>query len=250
MTGSIFAIGFVALIAIFVVYDLIQRPKRRKAAQEKDARLAQEAARRGWKLDVRREARRVEYDYSGTTDGIPWKFELRARRVGRGSNAQDRVTSRWSTSAVKTRGGILLIWPSFGMPQDVSPTNVPQFVLKLMLTPLINALGAEGPEAEMIANATAVVPDDSTLREHYLLRATEPASMERFLDAGARAALIGAAPWLPARDVPNHLIVASLAPAGLTVLVSNWIDEIDLIAKVADVGVRLAKAWQSGQRFS
>ncbi|MGZ8867286.1 MAG: hypothetical protein ACXW2P_03005 [Thermoanaerobaculia bacterium] len=250
MTGPTLAIGFVALIAIFLIYDRIQRPKRLKAAQEKDARLAQDAARRGWKLEVRREPRGVEYDYSGTADGIPWKFELRARRVGRGSTAQDRVTSRWSTGAVKTRGGILLIWPSFGMTQDVPLTNVPQFVLKLMLTPLINALGAEGPEAEMIANATAVVPDDSTLRAHYLLRATEPASMERFLDAGAREALVGAAPWLPVRDTPNHLIVASLAPGGLTVLVGNWIEDLDLIAKIADVGVQLAKAWQSGQRFS
>lgn len=250
MTGPVLAIGLVALIAIFVIYDMIQRPKRLKAAQENDARLAQEAARRGWKLEVRREARLVEYDYSGTTDGIPWKLELRARSVGRGSNTQDRVTSRWFTGAVTTRGGILLIWPSFGMPQDVPLTNVPQFVLKLMLTPLINALGAEGPEAEMIANATAVVPDDATLRAHYLLRATEPASMDRFLDAGARAALIGASTWLPVRDTPNHLIVASLAPGGLTVLVSKWIEDLDFIAKVADVGVELAKAWQSGQRFS
>lgn len=250
MTGPILAIGFVALIAIFVVFDMIQRPKRLKAAREKDARLAADAARRGWKLEVRREPRRVEYDYSGTTDGIPWKLELRSRSTGHGSTRQERVTSRWATSAVTTRGGILLVWPSFGMPQDVPISSVPQFVLKLMLTPLINALGAEGPEAEMIANAAAVVPEDATLREHYLLRATEPAAMERFLDAGARETLASAAPWLPLRDSPTHLVVAALAPGGLTLLVSNWIEDHDLVARVAETGVRLAKAWQSAQRFS
>lgn len=250
MTGSIFAVGFVAIIALFLVYDMVQRPKRLKAAREKDARSVAEAARRGWMLAVQREPREVTYDYSGTTDGISWTFALRARRVGRGASAQERVTSRWSTGAVKTRGGILLIWPSFGMPQDVAVTSVPQFVLKLMLTPLINALGAEGPEAEMIANAAPFVPDDATLRSHYLLRATEAASMGRFLDAGGQAALIGAANWLPLRDAPHHLIVASLGPGGLTLLVRNWVDDLDLVAKIADVGVAFAKAWQSGQRFS
>jgi hypothetical protein len=250
VTGTIFVVGFFVIFAAFVVYDMIQRPKRLKAAQEQDARMAEEVIRRGWKLEVNRAPRSVSYEYSGTSDGIPWKFELRSWQAGRGRNSQDRVSSRWFTEAVKTRGGILLVWPSFGMPQDVSPTSVPSFVMKLMLTPLINALGAQGPEADLITNATAVGPEDPILRANYLLRATDPAAMNRFLDAGALAILVDAAPWLPVRDSANHLIVAALSEHGLTLLVSGWVNDVEVLSKIVGVGAGLARAWQSGQRFS
>lgn len=250
MTGTILVGGFFVLFATFVVYDMIQRPKRIKAAREQDARMAEEARGRGWKLEVIREPRSVSYDYSGTTEEIEWKLELRSWETGRGSTRQDRVSSRWLTGSVKTRGGILLVWPSFGMPQEVSPTNVPAFVMKLMLTPLISALGAQGPEADLILNATPIVPEDPVLRANYLLRATDPAAMSRFLDAGARATLIDAAPWLPVRDGANHLILIALSERGLTILVSGWVKDLEVLAKIVHVGARLARAWQSGQRFS
>lgn len=250
MTGTIFVVAFFILFAGFVVYDMIQKPKRIRAAKEQDARMAEEARTRGWKLEISREPRSVSYDYSGTTDGIPWRLELRSWESGRGSTRQDRVSSRWFTDSVKTRGGILLVWPSFGMPQDVSPASVPPFVVKLMLTPLINALGAQGPEAELITNATPVVPDDAILRANYLLRATDPAAMNRFLEAGARAALIDAAPWLPVRDGVNHLIIAALSEGGLTLLVRGWVNDLEVLSRVVHVGAQLARAWQSGQRFS
>ncbi|HET7707877.1 MAG TPA: hypothetical protein VFM36_17455 [Thermoanaerobaculia bacterium] len=250
MAGAIFVVAMFVLIAGFVAYDMIQRPKRLKAAQEQDARRGEEVRRRGWKLEVERGPREVSYDYSGTEEGIPWKFELRSWEAGRGSTRQDRVSSRWFTESVKTRGGILLIWPSFGMPQDVSPTSVPPFVMKLMLTPLINALGAQGPEADLITNASPVVPDDPLLRANYLLRATDPAAMNRFLDAGARATLIDAAPWLPVREGANHLIIAALSESGLTILVSGWVNDVELLSKVVRAGAELSRAWQSGQRFS
>lgn len=250
MTGTVFVVGFFVLFGTFLVYDLIQRPKRLKAAQEQDARMAEEARSRGWKLEVRREPRRVSYDYSGISEDIQWKLELRSWESGRGSTRQDRVSSRWFTESVKTRGGILLIWPSFGMPQDVSPTSVPPFVMKLMLTPLINALGAQGPEADLITNATPVVPEDPVLRANYLFRASEPAAMNRFLDAGARETLIDAAPWLPVRGGTNHLIVVALSEHGLTLLVSGWVNDVELLSRIVAVGADLARAWQSGQRFS
>lgn len=122
--------------------------------------------------------------------------------------------------------------------------------MKLMLTPLISALGAQGPEADLITNARPVVPEDAVLRANYLFRASDPAAMNRFLDAGARPTLIDAAPWLPARDGANHLIIAALSESGLTILVRGWVSDIEVIAKIVRVGAELARAWQSAQRFS
>lgn len=250
VTGTIFVVGFFILFAGFIIYDMIQRPKRIKAAQEQDARMAAEARSRGWQLEVHREQRSVSYHYSGTTEAIAWKLELRSWETGRGRTRQDRVSSRWFTGSVKTRGGILLVWPSFGIPQEVSPTSVPAFVMKLMLTPLISALGAEGSEADLILNATPIIPEHPVLRAAYLLRATDAAAMDRLLDAGAAATLIDAAPWLPVRDSANHLILAALSERGLTVLVSGWVSEPEVLSKIIRVGAGLARAWQSGQRFS
>lgn len=122
MSGTIFVAGFLALFAVFIVYDMIERPKRLKAAQEQDARMADEARSRGWKLEVSREPRRFSYDFSGTSEGIPWKFELRSWESGKGDTRQDRVSSRWFTQSVKTRGAC----SSSGLPSECPRTFLPR----------------------------------------------------------------------------------------------------------------------------
>jgi hypothetical protein len=69
--------------------------------------------------------------------------------------------------------------------------------------------------------------------------------MHRFLDAGARGALIDAARWLPERRIPHHLVLALIGTQGLSILVAGWVDDVEMIERVAIVGARLAQAYRA-----
>lgn len=230
------------IVVAAIIASAIQAPKRRREAEERDRRRSEEVERRRWKLEVERAPRGLVYRYSGSSDGIAWTCETKSWSVGRTSNSQHRVLTRWSTDDTRTREGILAIWPSFGASPQQSSLEVPQFVLNLMLTPLINALGEDAPEAAQLSTATAVVPEDPRLRDHYLLRATNPEAMQRFLGRGAGSLLADAASWLPSRSSDHHLIIAVISERGFAVLLRGWVDDVAHIARIAELGSALAKA--------
>lgn len=68
---------------------------------------------------------------------------------------QQKVFTRWSTAEAALPQGIFAIWPNFGDAQKIT-TQVPQFVMNLILSPLVKALGADAATAELLATATEV----------------------------------------------------------------------------------------------
>ncbi|HEX6086295.1 MAG TPA: hypothetical protein VF266_17325 [Thermoanaerobaculia bacterium] len=231
---ALFAAAFLAAM----VYEWVQKPKREQAAREARERRASEVARRGWTLDVTTAHNSTIYVYSGTTGGVAWRCEM-SSWTSRGRSSQQKVFTRWSTDAGSLPEGVFVIWPSFGAGDGKQiDASMPQFLLDLLLTPLIRALGADANTASLITNATPVASEDPA----YLLRATDPDAMQRFLDRGAREALRDAAPWLPQRASEHHLVIAVAGRQGLAILLRGWVDDVDLIERVALVGSRLARA--------
>jgi hypothetical protein len=237
---ALFAFLFIAL----VVFDFVQKPKREKAAREARERRQAEVARRGWTLEVTSSGNSTVSTYSGTTDGVRWQCEMnswKSSRIGRAS--QEKVFTRWSTSEAVLPHGILAIWPNFGEAQQIT-TQVPQFIMNLILSPLVKALGTDAATAEFLANAMVVADHNETLNERYLLRATDEPLMHRFLDAGARGALVDAGSWLPDRSDPNHLVLALIGTQGLSILLAGWVDDINTIDRISVVGARLVNAYR------
>jgi hypothetical protein len=161
-----------------------------------------------------------------------------------GSTSQEKVFTRWSTSEAVLPHGILAIWPNFGEAQQIT-TQVPQFIMNLILSPLVKALGADAATAEFLANAIVIADHNETVKERYLLRATDERLMHRFLDAGARGAIVDAASWLPDRSDPNHLVLALIGAQGLAILLAGWVDDVKTIDRVSVVGARLANAYRA-----
>lgn len=225
------------------IYEQLQKPKRLKAAQERDEQRRTRARLNGWSFEVERGPSTVIYRYSGTTDGIAWTFETASWTSRSHGNHRTKVTSRWWTSDVTLRDSVLAIWPSFGQADKIGP-QVPQFVMNLILTPLMRSLGGDAEDAALLSNAKPVPGDDPRISSHYLLRATDPSAMQRLLESGARETLAGAASWLPVRDQRNHLVIATFLKNGFTILVSDWVDDLDLIARIVKTGAALANAYR------
>lgn len=225
------------------VYEQIQKPKRLKAAQERDEQRRTRARLNGWNFEVERATNTLIYRYSGVTGGIAWTFETSSWASRSGGNRHTKVTSRWWTSDVTLRDSVLAIWPSFGQADKIGP-QMPQFVMNLILTPLMRSLGGDAEDAALLSNAQPVPVDDPQISRHYLLRATDPASMQRFLADGAREVLAEAGPWLTDRSQANHLVIAAFTKGGFTLLVSEWVDDLDLIGKIVKTGAALASAYR------
>lgn len=235
---------FVGAFVAAAVYERVQKPKREQAAREARERREAEVARRGWTLEITTGDRRVEYVYSGTTEGVAWRCEMRAWEAGSRMNRTDqqRQFTRWFTDRATVPDGMLVVWPSFGgQPQPQPGPNVPQFVMNLLLQPLLTALGGDARDAEMLQRALPVDTGDPALRANYSLRATDPALMQRFLAAGAREALAEAAPWLAGRSQPHHLVVAAVRARGLHIVLRGWVDDIGIVDRTAALGARLAR---------
>lgn len=230
----------VGAILVLAGYDRMQKPKREQAAREAQQRRASEVARRGWTLDVTTSDNSTIYVYSGTTEGVAWRCEMSSwtSRGRVGESSHQKTFTRWSTEAGALRDGVFVIWQGFGDRGQQVHAGMPQFLLNLLLTPLIRALGADANVAARITSATPVAPDEPG----YLLRATDPAAMQLFLDRGAREALRDAAPWLPQRSAEHHLVLALAGERGLAILLRGWVDDVEWIERVAVVGSRLARA--------
>lgn len=238
-----YVIAFLALILGFAIWEQLQKPRRRREAQERDDLRAREAAARGWALHTERSEHSLIHRYSGTTDGIAWTLETNSWTSRDGERT--RNFTRWSTASIWHPDGVLAIWPSFGEADKVG-ADAPQFILKLVLTPLMTALESDHDEAALLSKATPVAEAAPAISGSYLLRATHPQHMTRLLDAGGREALVDAAQWLPRRDAQNHLVLALFRQRGLGILVSDWVDDFATMERVATFGARLANAYRKG----
>jgi hypothetical protein len=234
---------FVGGILCAAIYERLQKPKRLKAAQERDEQRRTRARLNGWNFEVEREPGALIYRYSGVTDGITWTFETSSWTSRSRGNQRAQNTTRWWTSDVFAPNAILAIWPSFGEADRIG-TQVPQFVMNLILTPLIRSLRADSDDAALLSQAAPVASDDPRISRHFLLRATDPGSMQRFLADGAREVLAEAGPWLASRSQSSHLVIAAFTKSGFTMLVSNFVDDPELVGKIVKTGAALANAYR------
>ena len=245
-----FVIAFAAVFIALVVIDLMQRPKQAREAAENRARRDAEVTRRGWTLEstTTRDQRTIVV-ISGTTGGVNWTCEMNARTFSNrvGEMSHERVFTRWSASEPVLREGLLSIWPRFGKAPEIGPA-MPEFVLELLLTPLVRALGTDAATAEMLHTATVVSSGDTTVDTHYLIRATDGRLMHHVLDAGARAVLAEVASWFPVRSNPHHLVLATFGSQGVTILLKGWVEDLEVVDRVAVVGAALTNAFRAANR--
>ena len=239
-SDSIPIIVAVVLMAIFIFVAMLKRPKGVKTSKEAHDRRAAEATRRGWKLEVSGSGDEPVCVYSGTTDFIRWRCEMRAKYVARHGDDMRRQTAhtRWSTDAARLAQGLVIVMPA-SAGGELIPAGLPPEMLG-RLAPLMEILGVDASDAPLVGTATVV--DDPALNAHYRLRATDPAVLRQFLDGGARAALLEAAPWLAGSATAHPLVVATLGRRGLAVVLQGWVEDLEVVERVATVGSRLASA--------
>lgn len=231
-----FVIGFAVL---FVVLTLLSRGAR-KREKEAAERAGQEASLRGWKYEPVEAGSILWQVYRGRTDGIPWAFRTARFRP----NRRDVGTpgSRWETDAVKLERDVIAIWPSFFDADSVKVVNAPTFVLNLVLRPIVNALGAEPKDAERLSSLQPVEHD--RLGSHYLLRASNPDLIMKFLDAGAARELEENTEWLTDRN-GSHLIIAVVWDRGIQIVLRGQVLDLDAIARIARLGAALSESANS-----
>ena len=217
----------VLIVGTIVVVAILKRPKRVKTSKDVQDRRMAEATRRGWRLEVTGSEAEPACVYSGTTDFIPWRCEMRARDVVRGTDdaSQQVAHTRWSTDAARLADGLLLVTPVAGG-NELIPAAMPPELLARM-APLMELLGVDPRDAALVGSATLV--EDPELNAYYRVRATEPAVARKFLDGGGRAALLESASWL-ARP-PHPLLVSTLSRRGLTIMLQGWVEDLDVVER-------------------
>lgn len=237
---------FVGGILLVGLIDTLQRPARRRKRLEQIAQLRIEAERRGWRVEYEMRSRGATLKFRGSREGVAWELEstvhsTRGARLESGGSTHSRAV--WRTDAGRVaEGQLLVVWPSFGQPDiQQAGTGAAQFFVDLLVTPLINGLGADRVDRQLFTRAQPFQND--ALSHAYFLRTTNPELMQAFLDGGAAAALGSAAEWLSSREA-NHLIVGVVSDAGVTLLIEGWVEELARVAQLADVGVALAEAAQ------
>jgi hypothetical protein len=231
-----FLIAFAVLV---VVLPLLSRGTRKREKEAAD-RAAQEASLRGWKYEPVEAGSILWQIYRGRTDGISWMFRTSRFRPSR--RDLGIPGSRWESDAVKLDNDVIAIWPSFFDADSVKVVNAPTFVLNLVLRPIMNALGAEPEDAERLSSLQPV--EHERLGSHYLLRASNPAVIGKFLDAGAARELEENAAWLTDRN-GSHLVIAVVWNRGVQIVLRGQVLDLDAISRVAKLGAALTEAAHS-----
>lgn len=232
IVGGLLVLG-IALLAF------VYRTKRIDLSKTASAARESAAAQRGWRLEATGRGDDGQTVYSGITESIAWRCEMTARLVARPLHDQHQQAThtRWSTSAARS-GGALLIVTAVDGGADLIPANLPPEMIGL-LGPLLKTLGLEGTDAPLLAGATSV--EEPALNPHYRLRASDVERMQRFLDSGAREALIESAPWLSGSE-SHPLVLLTLSARGLSIVVQGWIEDLDHVERLARLGARLARS--------
>lgn len=241
-----FIYAFVGVILLVGFIDrFVAEPRRRRVRQEQLDVLGREAERRGWSVSYERKYAGADLAFNGTTNGIAWQLATTVRER-RGTRYQSSGTTRsqsvWRTDrGAIALGELLAIWPAFGQSEGApaAGTGAAQFFVDLLVTPLINALGPDRVDRQLFTRAEPYLTP--SIANAYLLRATRADTMARFLDSGALRALESSRDWLPVNGA-NHLIVGVVTQAGVTLLIEGWVEDVERIARLADIGTALAQA--------
>ena len=238
MSSDLVAVAIAAAVfAVIAVVVIVRRPRRVATSKGAQERRASEAQQRGWTFEASGSGDEGACVYSGTTDFIPWRCEMRTREVSSspGDGTEQRSSTRWWTDAARLPQGVVLVTP-VSAPLDLVPSNLPPAMLA-RAAPALQMLGIDPRDAGAVSSA-AVVEDPSL--PQYRLRASDAATLRSFLDGGARAALADAASWLlPGR---HKLLVVSLGSRGLAIVVDGWVDDLSLVDRIAHAGSQLAAA--------
>ena len=213
-------LGFLAVFVAFVILASVANRRRRERAQT----LTQLAAQRGWRLKVTPTDEGDRWEYSGTTDGVAWRFI-----------AGGGVAPRWETQQVTLQNEVLVVFTRKG--KSVEEASGPiTGVAKLALHAMTIAMQTGHQAADLIANAQSVRPRNAESIA-YSFRATRPALMNRFLDLGATNAL--------ARD--PKLVAVLIGGWGLKMLLAETECGIDRIAHLSRTGAALTIAAQKAK---
>jgi hypothetical protein len=235
-----------AAAAMFALsFVLRARSTKRQAAT--DAELAEGARARGWSFATDHTPSRLVHKYGGSAGGVEWTAESAAdRRTSRSRGAWANRTL-WNGAAPPLRDQVVEIWPARGSGiqtgVNLSPDNP---LVRMLFGPLTEALGVDGSRTAELLNVREW-NSGGALEQHFMVRATDPATAERLLNDEARAALLAYGEWTAQSDSVQHgggLILALYWDQGLTIL-TRWAD-LEGVARLTDVGSALCKAAQDG----
>jgi len=234
------AIG--AAAAMFAL-SLVVRAGGAKRQAATDAELAEAARAHGWSFATDHTTGRLVHRYAGSAGGVEWTAECATyRRTGRTRGTWANRTL-WNGAAAPLRDQVVEIWPARGSGiqtgVELSPDNP---LVRMLFRPLTEALGVdESRTAELLK--VREWNSGGALEQHFMIRATDPATAERLLDGEARAALLAYGKWTERLDSASHgggLILALYWDQGVTIL-AHWAD-LEGVAHLTDVGCALCKA--------
>lgn len=230
-------------VAVIVVLAIISS----RRSREREEAMLRDVQRHGFKVEITRRTGFRQYRFTGVTNGVPWTIITGDNQSSEDSGPASTI---WSTNAAVLRDGVLAVWPSSGKPDVVagSATHVPQFVSKLILMPLIAALGADTQTTNSLATAVPVPAEHPVIGANYYLRATDPALMQRFLAAGARDALVAAASWLKQKE--SFLIIALIWSRGLSINLYGRLTDAKRIGQLGAFGAALTDAFRKSASFT
>lgn len=232
--------GFLILAGL-VVTSRVYGTQRRAAELQQRAAFENEARLRRWVVEERVEAAQTISEVRGETHGVRWRLQRRYSRSG-GRRDAPPPNTLWSAASVGLPDAMLIVWPSFG-PVDMNKlASAPKFLVDMMLTPLVNALGVDEKEAAMISSARAYSKPVARLAERYAVRTTDEAWLDRFLASGGSDALVTAGPWLVDSEADHHLVVGIVSRSGVRLQLSGFVADADLISKIAELGVAMVRA--------
>jgi len=235
-----------AAAAMFAL-SLVLRAKGGQRQAANDADLAEGARARGWSFATDHTPSRLMYRYGGSAGGVEWTAESAAdRRTSRSRGAWANRT-RWNGAAPPLRDQVVEIWPARGSGiqtgVNLSPDNP---LVRMLFRPLTEALGVDESRTAELLNVREW-NSGGALEQHFMVRATDPATAEQLLTEEARAALLAYGEWSSQPDSAPHgggLILALYWDQGLTIL-TRWAD-IEGLARLTEVGGALCKAAARG----
>ena len=235
-----------AAAAMFAL-SLVVRAGSAKRQAANDAGLAEGARARGWSFATDHTPSRLVHKYGGSAGGVEWTAESAAdRRTSRSRGAWANRT-RWNGAAPPLRDQVVEIWPARGSGiqtgVNLSPDNP---LVRMLFGPLTIALGVDGSRTAELLNVREW-NSGGALEQHFMVRATDPATAERLLTDEARAALLAYGEWAAQSDSAQHgggLILALYWDQGLTIL-TRWAD-LEGVARLTDVGSALCRAAKDG----
>ncbi|HEX7707821.1 MAG TPA: hypothetical protein VF701_15290 [Thermoanaerobaculia bacterium] len=221
----LFAAGTLALLLIALA---VVRFRSIRRANERAEEYRKQAALRGWTLEYDRFGSGTPwFRYSGVTEEVSWTFHT-YRPPARLPAATAGHPSRWETTSVRLDEGALAVFP--GSAEHRLRPGAPRFVTELALRPIVNALGGDAEDAPVLASATRPLAGP----KGYTYRTSDMRRMAGWLTEGASHAF-------STMQIPD-LIAIVLWHRGLQIATARATNDLEQIARIVDLGVRLTKA--------